>query len=362
MVACLDAGAAGGIALADPGRIHDEGMAARAALEGAREQVAALVGARSREVVFTSGATESCVTAVWGAARRGRHLVVGAVEHSAVRLAAEALVAAGTHEVTVVGVDEWGQVDPDAVAAALRPDTALVAVQWSNHEVGTRQPVAAVAAACADHPALLLVDAAQATGRDDITFVGSGIDLMAISAHKLGGPVGIGALCVRRGLRIDPLLVGGDQERARRAGMENVPAAVGFGAAAATLATGDRRATEATRQRQLTDRITDVLGAIDGVTLYGHPVDRSPHLVCAGISDVEPQAVLLGLNRAGVAAHSGSACASEGLEPSPVLEAMGVDAHRSLRLSVGWNSNDADIDAVAEALPTVIADLRQLRS
>lgn len=355
MVAYLSSGVA-----ADPGRIHHEGLTARAALEHARGQVAQLLGARPREVVFTSGATESCATAVHGAAQRGRHLVVSAVEHSAIRLAADALAQAGTHELTVVGVDSSGRIDPAEVAAALRDDTALVAVQWSNHEVGTRQPVTEVAAACAGHPALVLVDAAQGVGRDEINFVDLDVDLLAVSAHKLGGPVGIGALCIRRGLRIAPLLVGGDQERARRAGMENVPAAVGFAAAAAVLTTPGHRASEAATQRRLSDAVAAITADIDGVTRYGDPDDRSPHLVCVGIEGIEPQAVLLGLDRAGIAAHSGSACASEGLEPSPVLEAMGVDAHRSLRISVGWNSTDADVDALASALAPTISTLRQL--
>lgn len=344
----------------DPGRMHAEGMTARAALEDARDQVAALVGARNREVVFTSGGTEALVSGVYGAAGRGRHLVVGAVEHSAVRLAVSRLAEAGTHEVTVVGVDRLGRVDPDDVAAALRPDTALVAVQWANHEVGTRQPVAAVAAAVADHPALLLVDAAQAVGRDPVGFASLGVDLLALSGHKLGGPPGTGALVVRRGLRLDPLLVGDDRERARRAGMENVIGLVGLGAAAQALCAPGRLAAEADDQRRLTDRIASVVGDIDGVRPVGDPLDRLPHLTCWIVDGVEPQAVLLGLDRGGVAAHSGSACASEELAPSPVLEAMGVDARHSLRLSVGWSTTDADVDALASALAPTIADLRAL--
>jgi len=344
----------------DPGRIHTEGMTARAALEAARDQVAALVGARNREVVFTSGATEALVSAVHGAASRGRHLVVGAVEHSAVRLAAEALVAAGTHELDVVGVDHLGRVDADAVADALRPDTALVAVQWANHEVGTRQPVGTVAGVVADHPALLLVDAAQGVGHDPVDFGALGADLLALSGHKLGGPPGTGALVVRRGLRLEPLIVGDDRERARRAGMENVVGLVGLGAAAGALGEPGRLAAEAGEQRRLSERIVEVVGAIDGVAAAGDPSDRVPHLTCWVVEGVEPQAVLLGLDRAGVAAHSGSACASEDLAPSPVLEAMGVDAHHSLRLSVGWSTTDADIDALAAALAPTIADLRSL--
>lgn len=344
----------------DPGRIHTEGLTARVALEEARERVASLVGARPREVVFTSGATEALAAAVWGAAERGSHLVVSAVEHSAVRAAAEALAQAGTHEVTEVGVDRLGRVDPHEVATALRDDTALVAVQWANHEVGTRQPVREVLTACADHRALVLVDAAQGAGHDEIDIASLGTDLLALSAHKFGGPVGAGALCVRRGLRLRPLLRGGDQERARRAGIENLPAAAAFGAACAQLAEGDQREREAELQRRLTDRVLDGVTNLEHVRVYGDPVDRAPHIVCLGIEGVEPQAVLLGLDRLGVAAHSGSACSSEALEPSPVLEAMGVDAHRSLRVSVGWNSTDADVEALLDALPAVVGDLRAL--
>ncbi|MGK2949254.1 MAG: cysteine desulfurase family protein, partial [Acidimicrobiales bacterium] len=326
-------------AVGDPGRIHAEGMEARVAVETAREQVAALLGARPRSVVFTSGATEAIASACWGAAERGRHQVVAAVEHSAVRRSAEA-----HGDVTVVGVDGAGRVDPDELMAAVRPDTALVHVQWGNHEVGTLQPVADVVAACRQRGVLVHVDAAQAAGRAPIAFDHLGADLLSVSAHKLGGPPGVGALLVRRGLRLRPLLVGGDQERARRAGLEPVAALAGFGAAAADLADGGEER-EAAAQAELTDPLRAGLAALDGVTLYGHPSERLPHLVCVGIDGIEPQAVLLGLDRAGVAAHSGSACSSEALEPSPVLEAMGVDAHRSLRLSVGWSSTPADVDA-----------------
>ena len=339
----------------DPGRIHAEGLRARVAVETAREQVAALFGARPRSVVFTSGATEAIAAACWGAAERGSHQVLAAVEHSAVREAAEAF-----GETTVVGVDGAGRVDPDALLAAVRSDTTLVHVQWGNHEVATVQPVQEVVAACREQGVLVHVDAAQANGHQPIAFDALGADLLSVSAHKLGGPPGIGALLVRRGLRVRPLLVGGDQERARRAGLEPVALVVGFGAAAATLATTLDQ--EAAHQRALTDRVLDGLAGVEGVRVYGDPVDRLPHLVCLGVDGVEPQAVLLGLDRAGVAAHSGSACSSEALEPSPVLEAMGVDAHHSLRLSVGWSSTEDDVDAALAALPGILADLRSLTS
>jgi cysteine desulfurase len=348
----------------DPGRIHEEGMASRIALEQAREQVAALLGARSREVVFTSGGTESIAAAVAGAAARARdkgavdldgrtHQVVTAVEHSAVRFDADR---SGT--VTVVPVDGHGRVDVDAVLAAITPVTAAVHVQWGNHEVGTIQPVAEAVAACRERGVLVHVDAAQAAGRVPIAFDDLGADLLTVSGHKLGGPSGTGALLVRRGLRIPPLLLGGDQERARRAGLEPVAALVGLGAAAEELAStlGD----EAAAAVRLTDRVRAAIDGLDGVALYGDPDHRLPHLVCIGIDGVEPQGVLLGLDRAGVAAHSGSACATESLEPSPVLEAMGVDAHRSLRISVGWSTTDADIDLLLAALPSTIDRLRAL--
>ncbi len=337
----------------DPGRIHAEGLEARASIEAAREHVAALFGARPRSVIFTSGATESIAAACWGAAERGAHQVLAAVEHSAVRRSAEAV-----GDVTVVGVDRVGRVDPDDLLAAIRPDTSLVHLQWGNHEVATIQPVRSVVAACRERGVMVHVDAAQANGHVPISFDDLGADLLSVSAHKLGGPPGVGALLVRRGLRVRPLLLGGDQERARRAGLEPVALINGFGAAAQTLL-GSLHA-EASSQRALTDRVLAAIPTLAGVRVYGDPEDRLPHLVCLGVDGVEPQAVLLGLDRAGVAAHSGSSCASESLEPSPVLEAMGIDAHHSLRLSVGWSTTAADVDAALAALPGILADLRAL--
>ncbi len=351
----------------DPGRIHAEGMRSRVALEQAREQVATLLGARSREVVFTSGATESITAATWGAVRRavdaGRapHVVLAAVEHSAVRQSSTTFAAAFGGSVTVVGVDGVGRVDPAELLAAVTPDTALVHLQWGNHEVGTVQPVAEVVAACREMGVLVHVDAAQAAGRVATDLGALGADLVSVSGHKFGGPAGTGVLYVRRGLRIEPLLLGGDQERARRAGMENMPALVGLGAAAEALTAGALVDEEASN-RALSARLVDGLTAVEGVHLLGDPdpAGRLPHLVCLAVDGVEPQGVLLGLDQRGVAAHSGSACASEGLEPSPVLEAMGVDAHRSLRLSVGWSTGPDDVEAAISALPEVVTRLRSL--
>jgi cysteine desulfurase len=333
-------------AAADPGRVHTEGHAARVAVEIAREQVAALLGARSREVVFTSGATESIVTATWMATERGDHIVLPAVEHSAVRAAAAA------HDATVIGVDRLGRVDAGALLAAIRPDTALVHVQWGNHEVGTLQPVAEIVAACRERGVLVHVDAAMAAGHVPIDFGALGADLLSVSAHKLGGPPGVGALLIRRGLRFRSLLVGGDQERARRAGFENVPAIVGFGAACEAIDVE----VEAAEARARTERV-----AAGPLAVLGDPVERLPHLVCLELEGVEAEPVLLGLDQAGVAVHSGSSCSSEALEPSPVLEAMGVDASRSLRVSVGWSTTDDDVDALLAALPVVVDRLLALR-
>lgn len=351
---------------ADPGRVHTEGRMARAAIEDARERVAVLLRVRAREVVFTSGATEAINAAVWGAtAASGRHEILAAgIEHSAV------LEASRRHRLLPVPVDRDGTIDVDAVAKTIGDDTALVHVQWGNHEVGTLQPVAEVVRLCRDRGVLVHVDAAQAAGHvtDPALDLGSlGADLVSVSAHKLGGPKGAGALVVRRGLRVPPFIVGGEQERARRGGMENVPAIVGFGAAAAVLeGDGDGSAgtlaEEARRSRAQTGRLLEAALAVPGVRRFGpaDPARRLPHVVCVGVDGVEAEAVLLGLDQAGIAAHSGSACSSESLEPSPVLEAMGVEAERSLRLSVGWSTTDADVDAFCESFPAVVDRLRRL--
>jgi cysteine desulfurase len=341
---------------------------ARVALEEARDQVATFCGTRSRQVVFTSGATEAINAAVYGAlhAERGTwsgegpRVALAAVEHSAVRETSERYC--GPDGCVVLSVDRTGRLELESVSAALaRPGLALVHCQWANHEVGTIQPVAEVVQACRDRGVLVHVDAAAAAGHVVVAFDELGADLLSISAHKLGGPQGVGALLVRRGLRVPPLLVGGTQERARRAGLENVAAAAGFGAAAVELAS-ERLAAEAAQAVAFTGRLRAGALAIPGVEAYG-PIDagdRLPNLVCLGINGVEAEAVLIGLDQAGVAAHSGSACSSELLEPSPVLAAMGVDAERSLRLSVGWSTSAEEVALAERALPEVIRRLRAL--
>ena len=344
---------------ADPGRLHAEGHATRVAVESAREQVAEYFGARPREVLFTASGTEAINTAVWGAlARAGDtagagHVVTTAVEHSAVLDA----IGRGATDTTVVGVDRFGRFDPDEVVAAMRADTALVSVQLANHEVGTLQPAAAVVEHARARGVVIHVDACAAAGHATVDFAALEADLCSITGHKFGGPKGAAALLVRRGLHFPPFVVGGAQERARRGGIENVPAIVGFGVAAAAVSAAD-----ATRERALSGRLArEAVGRVDGVVRFGDPDDCLPHLVCLGVEGVEAEPILLALDQRGVAVHSGSSCSSESLEPSPVLAAMGVDADRSLRASVGWCSTDADVDAFLAAFPPVVESLRQLR-
>jgi cysteine desulfurase len=344
---------------ADPGRLHTEGRATRVALENAREQVASLFGARPREIVFTSSGTEAVNTAIWGAVARSGpgSIVTTAVEHSAVLDACRRSAV----DLAVVGVTRSGRFDPDEVVAAVRPDTVLVSVQLANHEVGTLQAASVVATAARERGVLVHVDACAAAGHVPVDFAALDADLCSVTGHKFGGPKGAAALLIRRGLRLPPLVLGGTQERARRGGIENVAAAVGFGAAAAELADGALTA-EADAARRLTDRLVDGLpAAVPGVDVYGDPVDRLPHVVCLGLGGVEAEPVLLGLDQHGVAVHSGSSCSSEALEPSPVLRAMGVDADHSLRVSVGWNSTGADVDRLLAVMPPVVARLRALR-
>jgi cysteine desulfurase len=349
----------------DPGRLHAEGRVTRVGVEVAREQVAALFGARPREVIFTSTGTEAVNAAIWGVVARadGRqcNIVTTAVEHSSVLDACERSPA----EVTVVGVDREGRFDARDVVCAVNADTALVSVQLANHEVGTLQhAVPEICAAAREAGVLVHVDACAAAGHVPVDFSALGADLCSVTGHPWGAPKGAAALLVQRGLRVPPFIVGGSQERARRGGIEDVAAIIGFGAAAAELVDGSRLTREAAEARRRTDAIEATATTVDGVERYGSPdpAERLPNLVCLGLDGVEAEPVLLGLDQRGVAVHSGSSCSSELLEPSPVLRAMGVDADRSLRVSVGWNSTDDDVTMFASAFPVVMAQLRALRN
>ncbi|HEX4162155.1 MAG TPA: aminotransferase class V-fold PLP-dependent enzyme [Acidimicrobiales bacterium] len=350
----------------DPGRLHEEARVVRDALEESRQAVAELLGTVPRQVVFTSGATEAINAAVWGACRAtpGAPVLCAAVEHSAVRDAS-----VRSAPVETLPVDGSGRLDVEALRARLEatdlPRPALVHCQWANHEVGTLQPVHEVVALCRETGVTVHVDAAAACGHVPTDLGALDADLVSISAHKLGGAPGAGALVVRRGSRFEPLLVGGAQERGRRGGLEPIPALLAFGAAAAALANDEGRAMEAeagVARRQIAAMVHGAL-AVDGVEVVGAPApeERLPHLICLGVHGVEAEPVLIGLDRAGVAVHSGSACASEAIEPSPVLEAMGADPSHSLRVSVGWTTTDEDGAAFVDSFARVVAELRALR-
>jgi cysteine desulfurase len=346
--------------------IHWAGRAARAAVDGARAQVARLLRAVPSEVVFTSGGTEADNLALLGAVRAARrgaeppHLVVSAIEHPAVLGAAEALEREGA-ALTKVGVDRSGLVDPDRVEAALRPSTVLVSVMLANNETGALQPVAEIARRVRARGALVHCDAVQGVGRVPVDVRALGVDLLSLSGHKMGAPQGVGALWVRRGVALAPLVRGGGQERGRRPGTENTAGIVGLGAAA-ELALREQEPLAA-RLTVLRDRLERELCArIEGLAVNA-PGPRVGNTLSLTLSGIEGEAALLNLDLEGIAASSGSACASGTMAPSHVLLAMGLraeDAQGSLRFSLGRGSTDADVDAVVEALPPIVARLRAL--
>jgi cysteine desulfurase len=345
--------------------VHSYGRAAREAVERARAQVAHVIGADPEEIVFVSGGTEADNMALRGvvaSSPRGRHIVTTRMEHHAVLHTCEELEKEGLAEVTYLPVDSTATVDPDDVARAVRPDTALVSVMFANNEVGTIQPVAEIGRICRAKGVPFHTDAVQAYGAVPIDVDELGIDLLTISSHKIYGPKGIGALYVRRGTRVRPLVFGGGHERGRRAGTLNVSGAVGFGVAAelAEKEMDQRRRHLVT----LRDRLIDgVLASIDHVRLNGHRTRRLPNNANFSFEFVEGESILLSLDMRGVAASSGSACTSGSLEPSHVLAAMGLPpevAHGSVRMSLGTQTTEEDIDYVLEVLPPIIRKLRAM--
>jgi cysteine desulfurase len=352
LLEALDAG------WADPARLYGPARAARLLLDRARARVAGVLGARPDEVSFTSSGTQAVHLAVLGGlqARRrvGRRLVVSAVEHSSVLHAAE-LHERGGGEVTVVGVDRTGRVDPEDFAAALRPDTALACLQSANHEVGTVQPVAEAAEACRAARVPLFVDAAQSLGRADVP---AGWSFLAGSAHKWGGPAGVGVLAVRKGTRWRSPLPDDEREGRRVPGFENVPAIVA--AAAALEAYRAEMAADAPRVSALVDRIrAEVARTVPDVEVVGDPVRRLPHLVTFSCLYVEGEALLTELDRLGFAVSSGSSCTADTLRPSHVLEAMGVLTHGNVRVSLPRGVAAADVDRFLGVLPGAVARLRE---
>jgi len=346
--------------------VHGFGRVAKEATENARAQVASLMGARPEEIVLMSGGTEADNMAIRGAvlanAGRGRHVITTKIEHHAVLHTCEGLEKEGLAEVTYLPVDAQALVSAEAVAEAIRPDTVLVSLMFANNEVGTIQPVAEVGRLCRGKDILFHTDAVQAYGALPVDVDALGIDLLSASSHKIYGPKGIGALFIRKGRKVHPLITGGFQERNRRAGTSNVPGAVGFGLAAELAMKemeGRRRRLVALRDRL----INGLVKKVEFTRLNGHPTLRLPNNANLSFEFVEGESILLSLDMKGIAASSGSACTSGSLEPSHVLLAMGLPpevAHGSVRMTLGTGNTDEDVDYVLEVLPPIIDRLRAM--
>ena len=346
--------------------VHHFGQQAKAALDEARALVATLLGAEASEIVFTAGGTESDNIAIRGAAEAleptgRRHLITTAIEHEAVLNTMKALAKRGWR-VTTLAVDASGIVSPDHLREALTDDTALVSVMHANNEIGTLQPIAELAAIAHERGALFHTDAVQSAGKVPLDVRALGVDLASIAGHKLYGPKGTGALWLKRGVRLLPPMTGGRQERTRRAGTENVPALVGLGVAADQARL--KLAGEGKRLGLLRDRLEDgILRTVTGSQRNGAAAPRVPNTTNISIDRVESESLLIGLDLAGIAVSSGSACSSGTLEPSHVLKAMGLPHGRtlgSIRFSLGASNTDADIDRVIEVLPPLVEKLRSL--
>ncbi len=345
-------------------RSHAWGWEAEAAVEKAREQVAALVGADSREIIWTSGATESDNLAIKGAAQfyktRGKHLITVKTEHKAVLDTMRELERQG-FEVTYLDVEEDGLLDLDKLKAAMRSDTILVSVMFVNNEIGVIQDVAAIGAMCRERSIIFHVDAAQATGKVTIDLATLPVDLMSLASHKSYGPKGIGALYVRRKprVRIEAQMHGGGHERGMRSGTLPTHQIVGMGEAY-RLAREDM-GTEIERIRMLHKKLVDGLSGIEQTFLNGHPTQRVPHNVNMSFNYVEGESLIMGVK--GIAVSSGSACTSASLEPSYVLRALGRSdelAHSSLRMTIGRFTTEEEIDYVVSTLKERVAKLRDL--
>lgn len=346
---------------ADPSRAYREALEARAEIEEARGAVAGLVGARAREVTFTASATEALNWLVEAACTAHSCIAVSSVEHAAVYDSARRAEDEGRVEVVSITVNESGAIDLDDLEMKMLGDSppGAVFIQHANHETGTVQPLEEAAAIVGPSGADLIVDAALSAGRIPLDLKTSGASALVISAHKFGGPPGAGALICSRTYRPRPLLLGGNQERARRAGPENVAAIVGLGVAASTVIKDLE--SEAERERSLTESIWQAIEAsISGVSRLGDADARAPHLLSIQIQGVQGEPVVLELDRAGFAVHSGSACSNEILEPSRILETIGVESRENLRLSVGRSTPENIADIFVPELARIVEQLRRL--
>ena len=347
----------------NPSSVHWTGRRAKQGLEEAREQVAAFINARPAEVLFTSGGTESNNLALrgilWGTGGKGAHVVTTAIEHSSILQPLRMLASEGL-TVTILPVDHQGRVRAIDLAAALRPETVLVSVGLANHEIGTIQPTVALSRVTHEQGALLHVDAVQAAGKLPLDVNSLGVDLLSLSAHKIYGPKGIGALYVRKGTSLLPMMGGGAQEREKRPGTENVAAAVGFGVAASLAAQEiEHNAAHALR---LTTRLWEGLREkVSYVSLNGAERDRLANTLNVSFTGAAGEGLVMGLDLAGIAVSTGSACAAGSIEPSHVLLALGRDdavAKSAIRFSVGKDTTEQEIDRVLEVLPRVVERVR----
>jgi len=345
--------------------IHATGQRARAAVERAREQVAALIGARPAEITFTSGGTESDNLAIFGivaaASGESKHIITSAVEHHAVLNTCQALEKEGV-AVTYLPVNREGVVDPDEVRRALRHETVLITVMHANNELGTVQPIQEIGRMAAEADVHFHTDAVQSAGKLPINVEPLGVDLLSISGHKLYGPKGVGALYVRKGTRLRPILFGGHHERDRRPGTENVAGIVGLGAAAELAR--QHLADEAARIAGLRDRLeAGLLDRIPQARVNGSRTHRTPNTANITFSFVEGEALVIALDLKGIACSTGAACSSGAIEPSHVLTAIGLppeEARASLRFSLGRANTAEDVDFALAVIPGVVEHLREL--
>jgi cysteine desulfurase len=350
----------------NPSSVHHFGQRAKAAMDDARSASATLIGGEASEMVFTSGGTESDNFAIRGIAEAlepsgRRHLITATIEHEAVLNTFKALARRGW-KTTLLPVDHSGIVSPASLEAAITDDTALVSVMHANNEIGTIQPVADLARIAKARGALFHTDAVQTAGKIPVDIKSLGVDLLSLSAHKFYGPKGVGALWIRRGLRLIPVLTGGKHERSRRAGTENVAGIVGMGIAAqlARVKMGE----EGPRLAALRDRLEQgVLRAVPGTVINGARSPRVPNTTNISFDRVEAESLLIALDLQGFAVSTGSACSSGTLEPSHVLKAMGFPPHRtqnSIRFSLGTANTEEDVDRVIAVLPGIVEKLRSL--
>jgi len=350
----------------NPSSVHGFGREAKQGLEEARRQVAELIGATPQEITFTSGGTEADNLAIMGTAeamrKKGKHLITSAIEHHAVLETCEYLAKNG-FELTVIPVDAEGLVSVEDVRKAVRPDTILISVMQANNEVGTIQPIAEIGNLAKELGITFHVDAVQSLGKIPINVKEMNIDLLTISSHKIYGPKGVGALYIRKGVRIVPRAHGGSQEKKRRSGTENTPGIIGFGKACELI--GKRMTEDVKHQTKLRDKLMNgIVERIEYVKVNGPTGEkRLSNNVNVSIRFVEGESMLLSLDMLGIAASSGSACTSGSLDPSHVLLAMGLVheiAHGSLRFSLGRQNTEEEIDYLLEQLPRIVERLRMM--